>query len=144
MNKHFPFNYPILIYDDSCSSCYLFAKFAQTLSLGRIRLVGHFYSKESLHIRSLFFPKDYDPTIMFWLVNTNGAWGARSGILPLFIEIVTGIVDFAFKNNNTKIKHKTNHKINCTDGMDLCRKPQNIFKRILGLFRNTGKFTFND
>lgn len=144
MNKHFPFEYPILIYDDSCSSCYLFAKFAQTLSFGWIKIVGHFYSNESLYIRSLFFPKDYDPTIMFWLVNTNGAWGARSGLLPLSIEILTGIFKFVFKNNNTKINHKTNHEINCVNNKTSCRKPQNIFKRILSLFKNTGKFTFND
>ena len=42
------FSRPLLIYDDKCDSCTKFTKAAGFLSRGRIRTVGHYYSKEGL------------------------------------------------------------------------------------------------
>ena len=85
------FSRPLLIYDDKCSSCGKFAQIASILSRGWIRTAGHYYSQEAKNARKLVFPPDYDPTKMFWLINENGAFGARSGLLPVIKEIIKGI-----------------------------------------------------
>src|ERR687888_2092535 len=82
---------PLLIYDDTCYSCAMFAKRARTLSRGWIRAAGHYYSQEANEAKEMIFPPDYDATKMFWLVNKSGAHGARSGLLPLAKEILVGI-----------------------------------------------------
>ena len=84
------FSIPLLIYDDKCSSCTKFAKFANTLSRGRIRIAGHYYSEEAIEAKKLVFPIKYDSTKMFWLINKKGAYGARSGLIQVIKEIVIG------------------------------------------------------
>jgi hypothetical protein len=74
------FSSPLLIYDDKCSSCTKFANIAKALSGGHIRIAGH-YSDEAIRSKDLIFPKTFDPTGMFWLINKNGAYGARSGLI---------------------------------------------------------------
>ena len=85
------FSRPLLIYDDKCYSCTKFAKAAGILSRGRIRTVGHYYSKEAIEAKKIIFPVDYDPTNMFWLINKKGAYGARSGLVQVAKEIIIGL-----------------------------------------------------
>jgi len=84
------FSIPLLIYDDNCSACTKFAKTAHILSRGRIRIAGHYYSKEAEEAKKIVFPKDYDPTKMFWLINRKGAYGARLGLIEVVKEILIG------------------------------------------------------
>jgi hypothetical protein len=86
-----PFSRPLLIYDDKCSSCWRFAYWARRLSGGWIRLAGHYYSPEATKVKRFIFPDGYDPTKMFWLINKNGAFGARSALMEVFKEIIRGL-----------------------------------------------------
>ena len=93
------FSRPLLIYDDRCSSCGHFAFWARRLSGGWICLAGHYYSPEAMKVKKSIFPDDYDPTQMFWLINKNGAFGARSGLMEVFKEIIRGLIKTRLANN---------------------------------------------
>jgi hypothetical protein len=60
-------------------------------SRGQINCVGH-YSKDGVKLRELIFPSNYNETEMFWLINSNQAYGGRSGLVPLLVLIIKGIV----------------------------------------------------
>ena len=94
-----PFSRPLLIYDDRCSSCGQFAFWARRISGGWIRLAGHYYSPEAMKVKKSIFPADYDPTQMFWLINKNGAFGARSGLIEVFKEIIRGLIKTRLGNS---------------------------------------------
>ena len=94
-----PFSRPLLIYDDRCSSCGQFALWARRLSGGWIRLAGHYYSPEAMKAKKSIFPDDYDPTRMFWLINKNGAFGARAGLMEVFKEIIHGLIKTRLGND---------------------------------------------
>ena len=131
------FSRPLLIYDDKCSSCGKFAQIASILSRGWIRTAGHYYSQEAKNARKLVFPPDYDPTKMFWLINENGAFGARSGLLPVIKEIIKGI----FKDG----KNLDNYNIVCNYRKEMsCISKKNTIKRVANMMRNSGKFVFQN
>lgn len=65
---------------------------AKMLSRGWIRLAGHYYSSEAINIKKSIFPSNYDSSQMFWLINSKGAYGARSGLQQVLMEIVSGII----------------------------------------------------
>jgi hypothetical protein len=65
---------------------------ASMLSRSWISAAGHYYSQEAKEAKEMIFPSDYDATKMFWLINKSGAYGARSGLLPLAKEILVGIL----------------------------------------------------
>src|SRR5688500_11555241 len=106
------FSIPLLIYDDKCSSCTKFAKTANTLSRGRIRIAGHYYSKEAIEAKKMVFPTDYDPTKMFWLINKKGAYGARLGLLQVVKEIVIGWFKGKRMINNNNNNYNNNNSNN--------------------------------
>lgn len=81
---------PILIYDDKCSSCTIFAEYAFKYSKGQINCIGH-YSVNGEKLRKIIFPANCNETEMFWLINNNNAYGGRSGLLPLLVLIIKGI-----------------------------------------------------
>jgi hypothetical protein len=131
------FSRPLLIYDDKCSSCGKFAQTASILSRGWIRTAGHYYSQEAKNARKLVFPPDYDPTKMFWLINKNGAFGARSGLLPVIKEIIKGI----FKSG----KNLDNYNIVCNYSKEMsCISTKNTIKRVANMMRKSGKFAFQN
>ena len=90
---------PLLLYDDGCGPCTKFAKAASTLSRGWIRTAGH-HSQQAYKAKSAIFPAGYEAEKMFWLINSRGAFGARSGLTPLSLEIVTGWIKRG-KNDDT-------------------------------------------
>ena len=131
------FSRPLLIYDDECSSCGKFAQIASILSRGWIRTAGHYYSEEEKNAKKLIFPPNYDPTKMFWLINENGAFGARSGLLPVMKEIIKGI----FKGG----KNLDNYNIVCGYTKEMsCISTKNTIKRIANMMRTSGKFAFQN
>lgn len=128
------FQRPLLIYDDKCYSCAKFAKVASTLSRGWIRIAGHYYSQEAKEAKEMIFPPGYDATKMFWLVNRNGAHGARSGLLPLAKEIIAGM----FRGGKA-----SDIAAACEyDASMSCYTPTNILKRIAGTLSHSARFPF--
>ncbi len=146
------FSIPLLIYDDKCSSCTKFAKTAYTLSRGRIRIAGHYYSKEAIEAKKMVFPTNYDPTKMFWLINKKGAYGARLGFIQVVKEIVIGWfkgkgMKKGMKNNknNNNDNNSNNSNLSCEykDSVMSCgSSPDSILKRIINMMRNSGRVNF--
>jgi hypothetical protein len=129
------FQRPLLIYDDKCYSCAKFAKAAGTLSRGWIRVAGHYHSQEAKEAKEMIFPPGYDATKMFWLVNKNGAHGARSGLPPLAKEIIIGM----FRGGEaSKIAAACEY-----DGTGMsCYTPTNVFKRLAAMLGHGTRFPF--
>lgn len=129
------FQRPLLIYDDKCYSCGKFANAVSKLSRGWIRAAGHYYSKEANEVKEMIFPPGYDATKMFWLVNKSGAYGARSGLLPVAREIIVGMfrrgraseIAAACENGGTSMS---------------CYTPTNVFKRLANMLSHGAKFHF--
>jgi hypothetical protein len=105
-----------------------------------IRTAGHYYSQESKEAKEMIFPSDYDATKMFWLINRSGAYGARSGLLPLTKEILVGIL--RGRGNVSNINASCEFNIT-TDNNLSCYTSTGILKRIIGTLRKGTTFTFN-
>jgi len=127
------FERPLLIYDDKCLSCAKFARWASILSRGRIKTAGH-YTESAEKIKKLIFPTNYDSTTMFWIVNKNGAYGARSALLPLLKEII--------KSLSKKMQNSDSYKVTCDYKEMSCYTKTNTIRRILYLLKTSGEFTF--
>jgi hypothetical protein len=86
----------------------------------------------------MIFPKTFDPTGMFWLINKNGAYGARCGLMQVIKEIIVALVKIR------SIKKKTN-KVKC-DNCEIisCGSIENMFGRVAGMMMNSRKFSFHD
>jgi hypothetical protein len=146
------FSIPLLIYDDKCFSCTRFAKTANTLSRGRIRIAGHYYSQEAIEAKKLIFPTNYDSTKMFWLINKKGAYGARLGLIQvvkeMFIGWFKGKAIKNQKNNNEKSNdnnfNNTNLLCDYKDAGISCNDTKNLLKRIINLMRNSDRFQFQN
>ena len=139
------FSIPLLIYDDKCSSCTKFAKTANTLSRGRIRIAGHYYSKEAIEAKKMVFPTNYDPTKMFWLINKKGAYGARLGFIQVVKEIIIGwFKGKGIKNNkNNNSNNSNNYNLSCEyKDLGLSCSSESILKRIINMIRNSGRIQF--
>jgi hypothetical protein len=135
------FSRPLLIYDDKCSSCTRFAKAAVILSKGWIRTAGHYYSEEAIEAKKIIFPANYDATKMFWLINKNGAYGARLGLVQVAKEILSGL----FKGKEEKNDPNSNKYFltrDCNDQMMSCTSTENTLRLITNMIRNSGRFQF--
>lgn len=128
------FDRPFLIYDDRCYSCGKFAKWTSILSRGWIRTGGHHTSEEVTNLKKFIFPSNYDSTKMFWIINHNGAYGARSALLPLVKEILIGF--FNPMNNDDDFK------LICDYKTMTCNSSINTLKRLYNLLKNADKFYF--
>jgi hypothetical protein len=127
-------NRPILIYDDKCSSCIIFAKYAFKSSRGQIDCIGH-YSNDGEKFRKLVFPPSCNETEMFWIITHNHAYGGRSALLPLLVLIIKGLV-------TTSIKHKLSMSRTfpgyCS-GSAMCNSNKFKFRRLYKLLSNGKK-----
>jgi hypothetical protein len=137
------FSQPLLIYDDKCSSCTKFAKVAAKLSRGWIRIAGHYFSQEAMDTKKTVFPPDYDATKMFWLINKNGAFGARSGLFQSIKEIIIG----NFKSiSKSKFSKDHNLKLAATEcsysDRESCMSTRTTLSRMYNMMRNSDKFDF--
>ena len=146
-----PFSRPLLIFDDRCSSCGQFALWARRLSGGWIRLAGHYYSPEATKVKKSIFPDDYDPAQMFWLINKNGAFGARSGLVEVFKEIIRGLIKTRLGNNFpdhsegcifTEDKDVTLFKNNSCSHLagSSCASFRDTWARVVGMLMNSDKY----
>ena len=142
------FSIPLLIYDDKCSSCTKFAKTANSLSRGRIRIAGHYYSKEAIEAKKIVFPRNYDPTKMFWLINKKGAYGARVGLIQVVKEIIIGWLkgnEMKNNKNNNKNNNSKNYNLYCeynNSVMSCDSSSKSLLKRIINMLRNSERFQF--
>ena len=123
-------NRPVLIYDDRCSSCTIFAKYAFKYSRGQINCIGH-YSKEGEKLRKIVFPPNYNETSMFWMITPNVAYGGRSGLLPLLGLMIRSI----FKPNKSP---NSNFAGYCSDSK-LCSDKKFQIKRLYNLLKHGKK-----
>jgi hypothetical protein len=130
---------PLLIYDDKCYSCTKFARTASALSRGWIRTAGHYHSEEAKRAKEMIFPKSYDSTRMFWLVNRSGAHGARSGLPPLAKEVVAGWFKGGKRKNADMFAPVCEY--DGTPSMS-CYTPTNIFKRLAKMLSHGATFSF--
>lgn len=121
---------PLLIYDSGCGPCTRFARAANTLSRGWIRTAGH-GSHEAAEAKAAVFPAGYDATKMFWLINRRGAFGARSGLVPLAREIVAGWLKGG--RNDDAFSASLN---------PACSAPDNMLKRLAKMLSHGTAFRF--
>lgn len=138
------FSRPLLIYDDRCSSCTRFAKAAGILSKGRIRTAGHYYSEEAIEAKKIIFPANYDATKMFWLINKNGAYGARLGLVQVAKEIMSGLFKGKEVKNDPNNNNNGTRLLACDykDQMMSCESTENTLRRITNMMRNSARFQF--
>ena len=131
------FERPLLIYDDTCRVCGQFAIYVNHLSRGWIRIAGHYDSYEANNAKSLIFPNDYDSTSMFWLINTNGAFGGRAGLLPVLVEIIKGTFRKTCEVENPNLACRDIEKGSCSS-------PRSTFARMISLFKNSKQYGFGN
>ena len=119
-----------MLYDDSCGPCTGFAKAASDLSRGWIRTAGH-SSEEAAKAKAAVFPQEYDPTKMFWIINKGGAFGARSGLLPLAKEVMFGW----FKGGDNDDQFLASRS-------PACSVPSNTLRRLTRMLSHGATFKF--
>jgi hypothetical protein len=129
---------PVLIYDDRCSSCTVFAAYAFKLSRRQIDCMGH-YSKEGQKFKKMIFPPNYNETEMFWIVSNGYAYGGRSALLPLLVLIIKGIFNAVIKN---KILYSQSIPRQCFDNFT-CNDNKFKVKRLVNLLRRGKKLKVN-
>ena len=111
---------------------------ASMLSRSWISAAGHYYSQEAKEAKEMIFPSDYDATKMFWLINKSGAYGARSGLLPLAKEILVGI----FRGGGGKVSDiSAACEFDKTNTMS-CYTTTTVLKRIVGTLSHGTTFRF--
>jgi hypothetical protein len=89
----------------------------------------------------MIFPKGYDATRMFWLVNRSGAHGARSGLPPLAKEMVAGWF-WGGGRKNADDMFALVCEYDGTPSMS-CYTPTNIFKRLTKMLSHGATFSFS-
>jgi hypothetical protein len=88
----------------------------------------------------MIFPKTFDPTGMFWLINKNGAYGARSGLIQMIKEIIVALI-----KRRTIKKKANNNKVMCNNCEIIsCGSIENTFRRTAGMMMKSRKFSFHD
>jgi hypothetical protein len=123
-----------MIFDDKCSSCFKFAKIINTLSRGHIKIAGHYNSEIAKEAKSIIFPSNYDPTKMFWLITSRGAYGARCGLVQVVKEVLLSIFKGSYINREHKLT-KSNISCNCNSLFD-------TISRIINTLKNGKVFLF--
>lgn len=133
---------PLLIYDDKCSSCTKFAKSAAKISRGWIRIAGHYYSQEAIDTKKTIFPSNYEATKMFWLINKNGAYGARLGLFHVIIEVLIGNFKNLLKNQYNKDSNKQVREICNYNDRVSCMSKRMTIVRLFTMLKNSAEFKF--
>ena len=108
-------NYPVLIYDNFCTSCTIFAKFINNVLSGKLTMLGH-YTIQGEEFKQTIFTEGYDGTEMFWFVTEKNAYGGRNGLREL--------VKYLFS-----IKHG-NYPTNTFD-LNECKTDCNTAKKVM-------------
>lgn len=74
--------FPVLIYDNLCTSCTKYAQYVDRLMPNKITMLGH-YTIEGKGFKETFFPKGYEGLDMSWFVTKEKAFGGRKGLQQL-------------------------------------------------------------
>lgn len=118
-------NFPVLIYDDMCTSCTTYAKWVNRLVNGKITMMGH-YSETGRKFKKEIFPQGYEGLEMSWFVTENTAYGGSKGLRKL--------LGYIFSKN--KLKNKQNFQENQFDSSKCvldCTTVQGVMFRSLSI-----------
>lgn len=120
--------YPILIYDNLCTSCTFYAKIIDRLLMGRITIIGH-YTNDGQDLKKTIFPSNYNGLDMSWFVTKKVAYGGREGLKQLIKYLVsTAIIP------NKLHYEKNNFDLNqCTTD---CRTVKGVMIRSCSILTN--------
>ena len=121
--------YPIVIYDNLCTSCTSYAKFTNRLVGGKITMIGH-YTIQGKKLKESIFPKDYEGLDMSWFVTEKRAYGGREGLKQLIKYWITTLF-----NKNHKEFPKNNFLFNeCSTD---CRTVKGVMIRSCSILTNS-------
>jgi predicted DCC family thiol-disulfide oxidoreductase YuxK len=146
--KDVKFHFPVLIYDNYCSSCYKFANVIYNLSKKKIEILGHFDIERSTELKELVFNNySKDPTRMFWYVKRDKAYASRKGLVQVIIDLIkinlgltkyknVPLVDQKF-SKSCYIRNNFYSQYGCGDNT------KSVLKRISYLIRNTDSIRWN-
>jgi len=146
--KDVKFHFPVLIYDNYCSSCSKFANFIYNLSKKEIEILGHFDIERSTELKELVFSNySKDPTRMFWYVKADKAYASRKGLFYVIsdlIKINLGLINY----KNVQLVDQKFSK-SCYIGNNFYSQygcgdsTKSVFKRISYLIQNTDSIRWN-
>lgn len=142
MSSFDKFSRPFMIYDDTCLSCQKFAKIANVISRGWIRIGGHYYSEEAIRTKTAVFPKNYESTKMFWIINSNGAFGGRAGLMPLIKEVLVGLFihgEHRHERKEFNPIHAEISKDKCVNKTSSCESIKGTIDRVITLLKSSAK-----
>lgn len=112
---------PVVLYDDMCYLCVMFARLVDALSRGRLLLVGH-YSPLGGQIRRSVL--ESDALEMFWVIDRGVASGGRAALAPLLRAMLSG-------------RAAQNRGINAADCDAGCRTARAVFARSASLLTHS-------
>jgi len=115
---------PVILFDNKCLLCTKFAKIIKIISGNRILVIGH-YTTLGKEIREKCL--DASALEMFWIIKDNIAFGGRSALLPLIIQI------FSF-TKKSKNNYHIDHEL-----CDNCIGMRSFFIRSASLFSHSKK-----
>jgi hypothetical protein len=140
--KDLKFHFPVLIYDNYCSSCSKFAQVIYRLSKRKIEILGHFDIERSLQLKELVFHSySKDPTKMFWYIKKDKAYASRKGLYQVIKDLVKinlGLIKYndvqlvdQKLSKSCYIRNNFYYQYGCGDDV------KSVFKRMSYLVRNT-------
>ena len=107
--------YPVLIYDNLCTSCTNFAKIINRLLNGKITMLGH-HTLQGRQFKQKIFPENYNGLEMSWFVTETKAYGGR--------KILQQLVKYKFSRKSIV------YPINSFD-LDECTANCNTVKNVM-------------
>jgi len=121
--------FPVLIYDDICSSCTEYAKMVNKTTKGKITIIGH-YSQLGKEFKELIFPEGYDGLEMSWFVTETQAFGGRAGLLKLLKYVIS----LPFTKQNKEFPENIFDLTQCTTD---CRTAKGVAMRSCSIMTNS-------
>ena len=118
-------HYPILIYDNLCTSCTIFAKIINHILGGKIIMLGH-YTTQGKEFKETIFTENYDGTEMFWFVTEKKAYGGRKGLQHL--------IKYLFSVKHGKY---TKNMFTLNECMNDCNTVQGVMFRSCSVLHNS-------
>lgn len=126
--------FPVLIYDDLCSSCTEFAKMVDKITKGKITIIGH-YSPLGKSFKETIFPEGYKGLEMSWFVTGTEAFGGRAGLVRL--------VKYAISLPFTKPKEYQINNFDLTQCTTDCRTAKGVAMRSCSILTTTKTIKHN-
>ncbi|HII36215.1 MAG TPA: hypothetical protein HA319_04110 [Nitrosopumilaceae archaeon] len=97
--------FPVLIYDNLCTSCTTYAKYVNRIYGGRITMIGH-YTQQGKSFKKSIFQNNYEGLEMSWFVTKTRAFGGREGLKQL--------IKYFFVRKNNEYNKNTFDLNECT------------------------------